>query len=46
MNEKKFTKNNKKVNFNDKVEVHVMRTYLFAHKQSRKGTWHLYAIDR
>lgn len=36
----------KKVQFNLKPEVHVMRTWDFAYRQARKGEWEIAARDR
>lgn len=36
----------KKVQFNLKPEVHVMRTWDFAYRQARKGEWEMAARDR
>ena len=44
MEEKKIVKKN--VTFSPTDEKHTMVHWSFAYREARKGTWHLFAIDR
>lgn len=46
MNEEKYPKKKKSVQFIDQPLVFIMNDWISDSEAARKGTWHLYAIDR
>lgn len=41
-----MTSKPKSVSFNLEPQIKFLHTWLFAHHEARKGTWHLEAVDR
>lgn len=36
----------KTVSFHTKPEIKILNTWVYAHQQARRGTWHIDAVDR
>lgn len=36
----------KTVSFHTEIEIKILNTWVYAHQQARKGTWHIDAVDR
>lgn len=36
----------KSISFNLYPEIKILHTWIYAHQQARRGTWHIEAVDR